>query len=84
MVTVLGDCARRAACRCRQGLEKAKKEEYDAVIVDTAGRLQIDEKLMEELREVGAAGRVVLLWGAAGVCLCACVFAGARRGGPGC
>lgn len=35
----------------RQGLEKAKKEEYDAVIVDTAGRLQIDERLMEELRE---------------------------------
>ncbi|KAL4443989.1 hypothetical protein ABPG75_011726 [Micractinium tetrahymenae] len=35
----------------RQGLEKAKKEEFDAVIVDTAGRLQIDEKLMEELRE---------------------------------
>ncbi|KAL4430056.1 hypothetical protein ABPG77_004426, partial [Micractinium sp. CCAP 211/92] len=40
----------------RQGLEKAKKEEYDAVIVDTAGRLQIDEKLMEELREVDQAG----------------------------
>jgi signal recognition particle subunit SRP54 len=39
--------------RRRQGLEKAKKEEYDAVIVDTAGRLQIDERLMEELREVG-------------------------------
>ncbi|PSC75432.1 Signal recognition particle 54 kDa, chloroplastic [Micractinium conductrix] len=35
----------------RQGLEKAKKEEFDAVIVDTAGRLQIDERLMDELRE---------------------------------
>lgn len=39
-------------CTRRQGLEKAKQEEYDAVIVDTAGRLQIDERLMEELREV--------------------------------
>ncbi|EFN56751.1 hypothetical protein CHLNCDRAFT_48710 [Chlorella variabilis] len=35
----------------RQGLEKAKAEEYDAVIVDTAGRLQIDDRLMAELRE---------------------------------
>lgn len=42
----------------RQGLEKAKKEEYDAVIVDTAGRLQIDERLMEELREVRGLGWV--------------------------
>ncbi|PRW50901.1 Signal recognition particle 54 kDa chloroplastic isoform B [Chlorella sorokiniana] len=39
----------------RQGLEKAKQEEYDAVIVDTAGRLQIDERLMDELRETKAA-----------------------------
>jgi signal recognition particle GTPase len=39
----------------RQGLEKAKAEEFDAVIVDTAGRLQIDEKLMDELRQVSQA-----------------------------
>lgn len=25
----------------RQGLEKAKKEEFDTIIVDTAGRLQV-------------------------------------------
>jgi signal recognition particle subunit SRP54 len=25
----------------RQGLEKARKEEFDAIIVDTAGRLQV-------------------------------------------
>ena len=36
----------------RRGLERGKAEEFDAVIVDTAGRLQIDERLMEELREV--------------------------------
>ncbi|KAI3427161.1 hypothetical protein D9Q98_007098 [Chlorella vulgaris] len=35
----------------RQGLELAKRDEFDAVIVDTAGRLQIDERLMGELRE---------------------------------
>ncbi len=33
----------------RRGLEKAKEEAYDLVIVDTAGRLQIDEALMGEL-----------------------------------
>ena len=36
----------------RAGLEKAKRELYDTVIVDTAGRLQIDEALMEELLKV--------------------------------
>ena len=36
----------------RQGVEKAKAEDYDAVIVDTAGRLQIDEGMMGELKEV--------------------------------
>ena len=29
---------------------QAKKEGFDAVIVDTAGRLQIDERMMGELR----------------------------------
>lgn len=31
---------------------QASKEAYDVLIVDTAGRLQIDEKLMEELEEI--------------------------------
>ncbi len=30
-------------------MAKARKEELDLVIIDTAGRLHIDEKLMEEL-----------------------------------
>ena len=38
----------------KQGLEKAKKELYDVVLIDTAGRLAIDEELMEELAEVKA------------------------------
>lgn len=33
----------------KNGLEYAKKNGYDYVLIDTAGRLQIDEKLMDEL-----------------------------------
>ncbi len=36
----------------KQGIEYAKKNGYDPVIIDTAGRLQIDEKLMTELVNV--------------------------------
>ena len=32
--------------------EKAAKEGYDVLILDTAGRLQIDEALMDELKEI--------------------------------
>ena len=36
----------------RSGLERARAEGLDTVIVDTAGRLHIDEELMEELERV--------------------------------
>ena len=36
----------------KDALEKAKKELYDVVLVDTAGRLAIDETLMSELKDV--------------------------------
>ncbi|UDM32664.1 signal recognition particle protein [Lentilactobacillus laojiaonis] len=36
----------------RQGLEQAKNDHNDYVIIDTAGRLQIDEKLMDELKNI--------------------------------
>ncbi|KAJ7971571.1 Signal recognition particle 54 kDa protein [Quillaja saponaria] len=36
----------------RQGLEEAIKNNIDVVIVDTAGRLQIDKAMMDELKEV--------------------------------
>lgn len=39
----------------RAGLEHAKKHAHDLVIIDTAGRLHIDEELMEELRKIKAA-----------------------------
>jgi signal recognition particle subunit SRP54 len=36
----------------RSGIERARAEGLDTVIVDTAGRLQIDEELMQELERV--------------------------------
>ncbi|MBR6380477.1 MAG: signal recognition particle protein [Lachnospiraceae bacterium] len=36
----------------KQALEKAEKESYNVVILDTAGRLQIDEDMMAELQEI--------------------------------
>ncbi len=36
----------------KRGLEKAEKELYDVVLIDTAGRLAIDEELMDELARV--------------------------------
>jgi signal recognition particle subunit SRP54 len=36
----------------RSGIERARSDGLDTVIVDTAGRLQIDEALMEELARV--------------------------------
>ncbi|PSN20211.1 signal recognition particle protein [filamentous cyanobacterium CCP5] len=36
----------------RQGVEKAREDGLDVVIVDTAGRLQIDPKMMAELADI--------------------------------
>jgi signal recognition particle subunit SRP54 len=36
----------------KTGLAKAEKELYDVVIIDTAGRLAIDDALMDELAEI--------------------------------
>ncbi|RVX12025.1 Signal recognition particle 54 kDa protein, chloroplastic [Vitis vinifera] len=36
----------------KQGLEEARKKNIDVVIVDTAGRLQIDKAMMDELKDV--------------------------------
>ena len=41
-----------------KGVEYAKKYGYDTVIVDTAGRLHIDEDLMQELENITKAIRV--------------------------
>jgi signal recognition particle subunit SRP54 len=36
----------------QKAIEKAKEEHYDYVLIDTAGRLHIDEELMEELKQI--------------------------------
>jgi signal recognition particle subunit SRP54 len=36
----------------RQAIEQAKKEHYDYVLIDTAGRLHVDENLMNELKDI--------------------------------
>jgi len=36
----------------KQAIEQAKAEHNDYVLIDTAGRLHIDEKLMDELKEI--------------------------------
>ncbi|NJP05660.1 MAG: signal recognition particle protein [Chloroflexaceae bacterium] len=38
----------------RHALEQARQDLANVVIIDTAGRLQIDERLMDELREIEA------------------------------
>ncbi|MGA1574330.1 MAG: signal recognition particle receptor subunit alpha, partial [Vulcanococcus sp.] len=46
------------------GIEKAKAEGFDTVLVDTAGRLQIDESMMEEMvriREACSPDEVLLV-----------------------
>jgi signal recognition particle subunit SRP54 len=37
---------------CHRGVEEARRLNCDVVILDTAGRLQIDEVMLEELREI--------------------------------
>ena len=36
----------------KSAIEKGKKEHYDVVLIDTAGRLAIDEELMNELKDI--------------------------------
>lgn len=38
----------------KQAYAKALKERYDVVLIDTAGRLQINQELMDELKEIQA------------------------------
>jgi signal recognition particle subunit SRP54 len=40
---------------CRNGIAEARKNDRDVVILDTAGRLAIDEDLMDELQKVAQA-----------------------------
>jgi signal recognition particle subunit SRP54 len=40
---------------CRDGVLEARRRDFDLVVLDTAGRLHVDEPLMEELGEIRAA-----------------------------
>lgn len=40
---------------CRRALAKATAEKYDTIIIDTAGRQVVDDRLMDELRQIKAA-----------------------------
>jgi signal recognition particle subunit SRP54 len=37
---------------CRQAMERAEIQNRDVVLLDTAGRLHVDEELMQELRDI--------------------------------
>lgn len=39
----------------KQGVKKGIEEEFDVIIIDTAGRLNIDAKMMTELKDIKAA-----------------------------
>ncbi|MFL6576752.1 MAG: signal recognition particle protein [Povalibacter sp.] len=39
----------------RESLDEARRSLYDVLIVDTAGRLHVDEEMMGEIREISAA-----------------------------
>jgi signal recognition particle subunit SRP54 len=46
------DVKQAPAVIARESLEAARRGVYDALIVDTAGRLHVDAELMEEMREI--------------------------------
>ena len=51
-VDVVSSTSRDPSSVMYDGLEKAKSEDYDVVLIDTAGRLQNKENLMRELEKV--------------------------------
>ena len=40
----------------REALEEARQSLYDVLIVDTAGRLHVDDEMMAEIRDISARG----------------------------
>ncbi len=51
-LTVYSETQGRASGVCERGVELARKESYEMVILDTAGRLHVDDALMSELAEI--------------------------------
>jgi signal recognition particle subunit SRP54 len=52
-----GDSGEQAPSICGRAAERARREGFDAVVYDTAGRLAIDDELMRELEDLRAATR---------------------------
>ena len=50
-----GPRRRRRSQIATAALEEARRGVYDVLLVDTAGRLHVDDEMMEEVRELGAA-----------------------------
>ena len=53
-IPVYAEDRKRVVKICKRAVDHAKKERLDTIILDTAGRLQIDKEMMEELRQVAA------------------------------
>lgn len=51
-VEVYADSTRKAPQVVKDALKHAEKNQFNTVIIDTAGRLQVDEELMAELAEI--------------------------------
>jgi len=51
----VGEPGEQAPSICTRAAERARREGFDAVVYDTAGRLAVDDELMRELEEVRAA-----------------------------
>jgi signal recognition particle subunit SRP54 len=51
-VPVLGDASERPVAICRQAREEAAQRGLSPLILDTAGRLHIDEEMLEELKAI--------------------------------
>ena len=50
-----GEPGEAPAAICARGRERARREGFDAIVYDTAGRLAIDDELMGELEQIDAA-----------------------------
>ena len=49
------DPKKSAVVLAREALAEARRSLYDVLIVDTAGRLHVDDEMMDEIREISAA-----------------------------
>jgi signal recognition particle subunit SRP54 len=56
-IPVFSDRTKKAIDICKEGLEHAKREGMSLAIIDTAGRLHIDEDMMTELRDLCTAAK---------------------------